>query len=637
MEPLSAWVRLELTAVHPLFHPKECQLLVKVNAPHLIFEMFEAVNLQNRPERSQYPRALTLAPDKKEGAAPVYLMEDNNKVRLAVLPGEGSVQAMKRPEGSPSLFLLVRFPAQTGSHVDLLLPGVPMEHELASTLLLEGYDTALARADKFWSSGIPATRATFETPEEPVNKTITESLRLAELVTAKVPSTGQCSLLTGAIHYNRLWPTPTMMVCHMMLDPLGCHSIVEKYLEIFREEQGTVTPPGPAFSFHPGYYSSPKTLTSIDWLSDHGAILHAVCTHALLTGDQKFIDRWLPSLLLGCEFIRDSLQLSGHEGVKGILPPAVPTDEKGWLQAVWSDGWNYKGLATAVRLLERLGHPRAAEFAQVAAGYRKVFLETLRAKTQEMPTWTDREGKEHHLVPTSLMGNGGDLRHQFYLDTGPLFLAYAGLLDATDELMLSTLRFFREGPNTHFFDPMGQFYQLPVLVHEMSSSECCYSWNIPQAHLAGDREKFLEGMYSLFTGSVSRNTFISCETRGGVTGLVAANPLAVYLARNAVIDDVVEPGLLHLLRLIPKTWLTPDRWSKFENMATEFGPVDLRCRLSGDTKTLEVQYKHRFRIDPKKVVLHIPPVDGLGAVELNGKRIVSSSDGNFKEVVITSE
>lgn len=628
MEPLSAWVRLEVAEVHPLFHPKECQILLKVNAPHLIFEMFEGISLQIRPERALYPRTLTLNSGTDPGSAPVYLMEDNNKVRLALLPGSGSVQAMKPSEGSPSLYLLVRFPAQAGSHVDLLLPGIPMEQELASTLLSEGYDTALAHADKFWSAGIGTARAVFDTPEEPVNRTITESLKMTELLAVKVPSTGHYSLLTGAIHYNRLWPTPTMMVCHMMLDPLGYHDTVEKYLEIFREEQGTVTPPGPAFSLHPGYYSSPKTLTSIDWLSDHGAILHTVSYHALLTGDEKFIEKWLPSILLACEFIRDSLRLTGHEGVKGILPPAVPTDEKQWIQAIWSDGWNYKGLSTAVRLLERLKHPRAAEFSQVAMDYRKVFLDTLRAKTLEMPTWADREGHEHHLVPTSLMGNGGDLRHQFYLDTGPLFLAYAGLLEATDELMISTLRFFREGPNIDFADPQGEFYQLPVLFHEMSSSECCYSWNIPQTHLAGDRTRFLEGMYSLFTGAVSRNTSVSCETRGGVTGLLAANPLAVYSARNAVIDDVVEPGSLHLMRLAPLAWLTANRWSRFENMATEFGPVTLRFRLSGNTKTLEVQYESRFRIIPERVVLHIPPVEGLESVILNGEQVkVDQSTG----------
>ncbi len=633
-EPLCAWIRLSVEEVHPLKHPDECQLLVKINAPHTIFEMFEGGNLQLEPERSRYPRQLELSGSQHEKPSSVSLREENGKVRLAFASGPVRVQKQERPESSQDVILLVRIPAKPGTHADILLPGVPMEQDMASRLLLEGYDNALARADRFWLSGVPDTKSIFVTPEEGINRAIAESLRMSEVIAVKVPSTGNYSLLSGALHYNRLWATPTSMVCHMMLDPLGYHAIVEKYLDIFRKEQGTITPPGPAFVHHPGYYSTPKTLTSIDWLSDHGAILHSVCTHALLTGDEEFTSKWLRSILLGCEFIRDSIRITGHEGVKGIMPPAVPTDDTRLIQAVWSDGWNYKGLVTAVRLLERLGHPRAAEFNQVAKEYRAAFITALRAKTSEIPAWIDPEGRKHAMVPTSLMGDGGDLMHPFYLDTGPLFMVYAGLLEATDELILSTLRFFMEGPNTRFFDPLGHFHQPPVLIHEMASSECCYSWNMPQAHQAGDRQRFLEGMYSLFTGALSRNTYISCETRGGITGNLFANPLAIYMARNAVIDDVVDPGSLHLLRLVPLAWVTSDCWSRFENMATEFGPVDLRFRLSPDKKTLEVQYDHRFRIYPKRVVLHVPPVDGLEAVEVNGKLMASYQGAEFKEVII---
>jgi hypothetical protein len=627
MDPLMAWMRLSVEEVYPLKHPDECQLLVKINAPHTIFEMHEGENLQLVPERARYPRRLIVSRAVGKEPTSVFLMEDHEKVRLAFPPGPASVEAIAPPEGSPDVFLRVRFPAKPGNHVDLLVPGVPMERSLATQLLSEGYDNALARSDQFWSSGIPSTKATIDTPEKEINQTISQSLRFVELIALKVPSTNHYSLLSGALHYNRLWATPTSMVCHMMLDPLGYHSTVEKYLDIFREEQGTVTPPGPAFVPHPGYYSTPKTLTSIDWLSDHGAILQSVCYHALLTGDERFINKWLDSILKGCEFIRDSIRTTGHDGTQGIMPPAVPTDDTRLIQAVWSDGWNYKGLITAVRLLERLAHPRAPEFNEVAKEYRSAFTAALRAKTHEMPAWSDTQGKVHHLVPTSLMGDGGDWLHQFYLDTGPLFLVYAGLLDATDDLVSSTTRFFMEGPNTHFYDPLGPFYQPPVLVHEMASSECCYSWNIPQAHQSGDRGRFLEGMYSLFTGALSRNTFISCETRGGITGNLFANPLAVYLARNAVVDDVVEPGSLHLLRLVPLAWLSTSQWSQFKNMATEFGPLDLSFRLSTDSKTLEVQFASRIRLNPNRIVLHIPPLEGLEVVVVNGKQLHSSRTG----------
>ena len=87
------------------------------------------------------------------------------------------------------------------------------------------------------------------------------------------------------------------MISHMFLDLLGYHNVVEQHLDIYKKYQGTVKPPGPSYNFHPGYFGTPKTLTSIDWLSDHGAILEAVSRHALLTDDTAFLDKWLDPIL----------------------------------------------------------------------------------------------------------------------------------------------------------------------------------------------------------------------------------------------------------------------------------------------------------------------------------------------------
>ena len=78
--------------------------------------------------------------------------------------------------------------------------------------------------------------------------------------------------------------------CH----PQGYHRSVERYLNIFLEEQGTVKPPGPAYETAPGYFSTPALYKSIDWLSDNGAVLYTMAMHGLLTGDKKFIAQMYP-------------------------------------------------------------------------------------------------------------------------------------------------------------------------------------------------------------------------------------------------------------------------------------------------------------------------------------------------------
>ncbi|HEY3416875.1 MAG TPA: hypothetical protein VGM23_08330, partial [Armatimonadota bacterium] len=430
------------------------------------------------------------------------------------------------------------------------------------------------------------------------------------------PADGQYSLLTGSLFYANLWATPLSMTAIMFLDALGYHATVAKYLEIFRTEQGTVVAPGDGFSLHPGYLSSPKSLTSVDWLSDHGALLYTMAEHALLSGDTAFTTRWLDAIVRACEFIKYARARMDHPGVPGLLPAAVATDNPARIQAVWNDGWNYKGLTTAVKLLRSVGHARTDEFAREAEAYQAVFQAAFRARAAEMPTWMDGDGVTHHLTPTAFPGDSGEeLRLNIYLDTGPLFLVYAGLFPADDPLMRSTLQWFREGPQTRFYRRDASMSQVPCLDHEMSSHEPVYSWNVFHSWQLGDREKYLEGLYSLLAGGLSRQTFIACETRGGITGLTPAL-LPVWLMRLAVIDDQFADDTLHLLRLAPVAWFSPERETVFADMPTEYGPVTLRWRLDGDT--LRVSFLPQFRVPPTRVVLHHPPVAGLRYVCVNG-------------------
>ena len=615
IEPLFAWVRLSARAADPeAVRPAKHGFLIKLNAPHMSYAMDQDQNLIFSPEKSAYPRGLTL-----EGC---QLIEEDGKVRLGVIAGsECDIAFTPRKDEEYDSFLYVRMPVEEGRHADLLLPMLPADPAVLDSEFELGYDAALRESDRFWSV-VPPTAAHVETTEPLVNDVIKHTLRLAEVIAERNPADGQYSLLSGSWCYARLWATPYAMASVMLLDTLGYHKVAERHLEIFKKEQGTVVPPGDSFQLHPGYLSVPKTLTSIDWLSDHGALLYAICQHGLLSGDRGFTDRWMKTVVRACEFVKDSRAMTGHGGVEGIMPPAVATDMRTKIQGVWSDGWNYKGLSSAIRLLRKTGHPRAEEFAEEARAYKEAFGNALTEKTALTPEWTDSAGRKRHLVPADMMayeGVGAD--HVFYLDTGPLFPVFAGLMDADDELMRDTCLFLREGPSTKTFIAHKGYMQPPVLVHEMSSWEPCYSWNVFHSHQLGDRSRFQEGMYSLFAGSVSRQTFISCETRGGITGTIFAAPLPIYLARLAVIDDQLEEGTLHLLRLAPLIWLNGERPAVFERMPTEFGPVTLKAQIKDDGRTLAVVFQPEFRERPERMILHVPPAPGVERILLNGKQM----------------
>jgi hypothetical protein len=225
-------------------------------------------------------------------------------------------------------------------------------------------------------------------------------------------------------------------------------------------------------------------------------------------------------------------------------------------------------------------------------------------------------------VPTSL-STGGDITHPFYLDTGPLFLVYAGLLDARDPMMSTTLKFFREGPNWRTFDLYGGHEQPAVLVHELSSCQPPSSFNLFHSHQLGDRARFLEGMYSMMAGAHSRTTFTTCETRGGITGLLSH--IDVYSIKLSVIDDFVEPGTLHLLRLTPKAWLKQDHLTRFENVPTVFGPVTITFRVADGGEILDLDYDADFHHVPKQILLHVPPLPAINQLRINGREVKASA------------
>jgi hypothetical protein len=229
------------------------------------------------------------------------------------------------------------------------------------------------------------------------------------------------------------------------------------------------------------------------------------------------------------------------------------------------------------------------------------------------------------MVPTSLHGAEVEaMRHHFYLDTGPLNLVFAGLLEARDPLMQSALAWFRAGPVQDFARFGGSFNQMPFLRYEMSSCIPGYSWNVFCNHQLGDRRHFLEGLYSQFAGAISRQTRTVCETRQGITGRITHADTPFYLARLAVVDDLVAEHELHLLRLCPLAWISRTREARCENMPTAFGPITLRWQLAADGRSLRVDYQARFHTRPRGVLLHVPPVAGLESVILNGRLLPAS-------------
>jgi hypothetical protein len=69
---------------------------------------------------------------------------------------------------------------------------------------------------------------------------------------------------------------------------------------------------------------------------------------------------------VGCDSYDVAREYTAHDGVQGLMPAAASNDTGVAQQSIWIQAWNDKGMASSVRLLRRLKHPRAAEFEAVA-------------------------------------------------------------------------------------------------------------------------------------------------------------------------------------------------------------------------------------------------------------------------------
>ena len=635
IEPLYAWVRLSVKHVDPIRAPKKYFFAVQLSKDYLNVTgtIEDSVFLFAVPEKAKLTEALTSKAIPQNGGKNLGLqIGQNGKVRLRVQPGgDGIVSLTETTTNSGIYNLKIELPVREGAYADILVPILPFaESEIATEAAL-GFDGALAEAETFWKKK-PSTAARIHTPEKYINDAIARNIQFAQIIAERNPDNGEYSFLSGSYGYDALWSTPSSMISHMFLDLLGYHDVVAQHVQLYKKSQGTVKPPGPSFSQHPGYFSTPKTLTSIDWLTDHGAILEILSRHALLTGDQKFIAGWLEPILKGCDFIKDSCAATNHIGVKGVMPPAVATDNGVPSQAIWNQAWTYKGLMTSIQLLKKTHHPRATEFENFAAEFRKKFHDAFLAQTAKQPKWTAPDGEQFPVLPANLIPP--PLHHvfddAFLLDTGPLCLPWSGLLEANDPLMQSFAEFFRVGPNNLLRGPQTAAITRAVLQHEISSCEPCYSWNIVNSWKTGDRAHFIEGMYSLFSGAISPQTYINCEHRNAMYGNVFVAPLMTWALRQAVIDDQLAEGELHLLRLVPLAWISEKEETIFENMPTQFGPVNLRFKKSADGKTLDVSFTGNWREKPNKIFLHAPPVPGLIKVTVNHKRYSPKSPIELK-------
>ena len=617
IEPIFAWIKYIVKDVPDHSFGREIKLRIRLSDEFALrTSMTSSENLLMKADKRDYHGKLFETGDAKLK----YILEEDKKVRLVCLPGtEAKYRLTSSKPDSKDYVLEITFKAQKGAEAFLLLPMEPYEKDVVSDEIELGRKNALMESDRFWKRTM-ATKTVVDVPDQKINRLIKYSVMQTLMASEHDPATGYYSLLTGSGSYDTLWVTPTSFASHMLLDQLGYHKDVAIYADLFRQSQGSQKAPGPLYEKDEGYLSSPASLLMIPWLSDNGAELYTVCRHGLITNDKEFIDKWTDAIIKSCEFIKRTRAATNHDGYKGLLSPGQETDDGMVTQGVWANGWNYKGLCYAVKLLKRIGHPRAEEFEKERDEFKKAFAAAVRDSSEKLNKWKDIQGNEQVTVSRWLNATNETAMHinnQVYLDAGPLFLVWAGIFDANDPLMTASVKFFREGA-CESLPEYGSAWR-PKLTHEISDFEPCYSWIGYHSRQLNDRYHYMESMYSIFAGAISDQTFSGCESRGGMHGVPCTSAAGFDLLRLAAVDDSLFQNELHLLRMAPLSWFRDDYLTRFENMPTEYGPVTLKFRTKDGGSKLDISYSNKFHHEPGKTILHFPKLESLKEIRVNGK------------------
>lgn len=619
-----AFLRVRFTVREPGAGNAPIRLWAHLAPNHTTYAMSTRRNVRIQPVAPLYPRELRLEHRMVVDDRGLAIMAADQEFRFhARLPDELNSTASRewQMDRNVAEFTL---PPRTGGSVELTFPFRPLAPERLRTASRSGFAEARQAVTECWKREI-ARGMQVEVPEEPLNRLWRFSVPLAFITADRYPN-GDLVLKTSPQQYEAYWPTPNAM--HLVeLAIRGYREEVAAFLEPFldSERRQPVSNTGASFTSSRGFISGPAEHLAISWVSDHGAILWAASEYFLLTRDQKFLDRWLPAMLEGLEWIasqRAATRLRGGPAA-GLLPVGRATDADMQGHFVWSDAWVYRGLASVCRVLEAIGHPQAARWREERDDYRAAFQKALRRQIERTVRWVDRSGSQIPFVPYELRQTNADNLHAFYLDTGPTVLGVAGLVDPTDETMTWALKWLTEGPDAGRANPdWSDFSERPSLRFEMSSAEPCYSWNVYLRYLRNERLRFLEGFYSLAAGSVSRKFLGGVETRDGIQGVPVMNAVINHHLRNMLVFESEDGRGLDLLRNAPSSWLRAGRRIRVERAETYFGPLSLEVH-SPEALRVEARIETPSQRRPERIRLHLfhPEGRALASATVNGKPV----------------
>jgi len=432
----------------------------------------------------------------------------------------------------------------------------------------------------------------------------------------RVPLNGHSILKTALGCYEAVWASLAVPEI-LALDQRGYHDDAARYLEPFFKWQGTVDPGG-QYSSREGFLTTANEYTWARWISNHGWILWAMCDHYRLSGDRAWLDRKLPNILAGVDWIlreRQHTKVLDENGKRpphwGLLPPGGTGDGAPNCYGFAGDAGAYKSLDAAACVLEEIGHPRASEVRAAVVDYRQCILKGVDYAVRNTPRYVLQSGESIPFIANDVYNvwkiNTGieDPNvnfHVWWLDVGPLYLIDQGVLDPDSKLA-------------------GYLLQAAEDRWMKGNVSNCEPFYMPQRGVyygRDDVDGYLEMFYTLLAEGMDRQTYVMSEGHHGVQNFVFSDGEWSRTVRQMLVEETGRA--LSLAAMTPRAWLQDGKRIAIDNVRTYFGAMSLsiESNVSQGRIAARVTPPDRVRV-PMRLRLRHPQALPIRSVTVNGR------------------
>jgi hypothetical protein len=595
-----------------------------------------------------------------------FIYDQKDRVRAYIRPQRSVTVTFVDREQSPTKKDGLKFSAdlalQRQFHIDVIIPAVPTSKEKEAVISKLDFDASYAKFISEWQLLVDQGMK-IDVPEQVINDFYRS--QIGQLLCSSQLDPYKNRLFLKDFPFGR-YVMAMLSMAFVALDQNGHHEMVGRYIEnCHLASQGTLQPEG-KFTSKEGFLSGPAAWEGDEWPVKNGFVLWGIVEHYKLSRDRKWLERALPHMLASCDWIKrerattKKLDENGKKPVAyGALPPHRISDWQVDQYGLWTDSWNYRGLAGTAEILQELGHPRAEEMMREAADYRQCLRDAVersiaRADKMTLPNGDTIPYFPHELNSVRPRVPGGKYGDEFdgwgewveYVDVGPLWLVEAGIFGANEQEITWLLRFLEEYPVR--LVKSGYPKYSPLMVHSIPfGCEGCYSPQAETYYWRDEIDKLVEGFYSALAGAYSWKTFIGRDHRPpyGSFYPITVQHRCRYLRLMLLKEDGND---LWIARGIPRAWLGDGKTVSVKDAATYFGKMSYEIRSRVAKNVIEATIHPPRRNPPAdmkiKLRLRHPEDVPIKSVTIDGEPwhestadTVTIPTGNKKQIEVVAE